>query len=166
MEIFFVRHGDFDNSKDEKNLTEKGFDQAKQLAKELSKHSFSKIYSSNLLRAKQTCEVFTKDYAEDERLREIYRVIVGGPIREGTPKERELKNRERADEAFDSLKKEAGKILVFCHGNLIRYYLNKVLKSEENLWGNMEISNCSISILEIEGNKLRIKKINSESHLK
>lgn len=165
MKIILVRHGEADSSIEEVPLTEKGILEANSVANELKKYSFEKVYSSDLLRAKQTCEAFTKDYLEDERLREIYRVLIGGPIKEGTSKDREIKDRERADEIFEELLKKEEDVILFCHGNIIRYYLNKVLKSKENLWENMTINNCSISILESKKDVLEIKKINLINYL-
>ena len=103
MKIILVRHGEADSKIEGTPLTNKGILEAKSVVKELKKYSFEKIYSSDLLRAKQTCEEFTKTYVEDERLREIYRVLIGGPIREGTPKDRESNNRKRADDIFEEL---------------------------------------------------------------
>ena len=165
MKIILIRHGEADPKIENTPLTNKGFLEAKSVAKELKKHSFKKIYSSNLLRAKQTCEEFTKDYIEDGRLREIYRVLIGGPIKEGTSKDREINDRKRVDELFEELLKTEEDVILFCHGNIIRYYLNKVLNSKENLWETMTINNCSISILEFNNDLLEIKEINLISHL-
>jgi len=92
MKIFLVRHGEANPEREGVPLTEKGILEAKAVAKKLKKYNFEKVYSSNLLRAKQTCEEFTKNYLEDSRLREIYRVLIGGPIKEGTSKDREIKD--------------------------------------------------------------------------
>jgi len=165
MKIILVRHGEADSNIEGVPLTKKGLAEAKSVAKELSKYSFEKIYSSNLIRAKQTCEEFTKEYIEDERIREIYRVLIGGAVKEGTSKDREILDKKRADESFNELLKEDENALIFCHGNLIRYYINKVLKSKENLWKVMTINNCSISILEFKENILEIRNINLINHL-
>jgi len=165
MKIILVRHGEADSNIEGAPLTEKGILEANSVANELKKYSFEKVYSSDLLRAKQTCEAFTENYLEDERLREIYRVLIGGPIKEGTSKDREINDRKRADEIFEELLENDEDAILFCHGNIIRYYLNKVLKSKENLWENMTINNCSISILESNGDTFKIKEINLTNHL-
>lgn len=128
-------------------------------------YDFEKVYSSDLLRAKQTCEEFTSDYIEDARLREVYRVLIGGPIKEGTPKDREKNDKLRANEFLNEILENNQNVLIFCHGNIIKYYLNKVLKSEENLWESITINNCSISILEFEDDELKIGEINLTNHL-
>jgi len=165
MKIILVRHGEADSKIKGVPLTDKGILEAKSVAKELKKYSFEKVYSSDLFRAKQTCEEFTKIYVEDERLREIYRVLIGGPIKEGTSKGREITDKQKADTIFEELLEKNEDILLFCHGNLIRYYLNKVLKSKENLWDSIIINNCSISILEFNDGLLEIKEINLIGHL-
>jgi len=165
MKIILVRHGEADSNIEGVPLTEKGILEANSVAKELKKYSFGKFYSSDLLRAKQTCEAFTKNYIEDERLREIYRVLIGGPEKIGTSENREINDKKRADEIFEEILKKGEDVVIFCHGNIIRYYLNKVLKSKEKLWENMIINNCSISILESNGDTLEIKEINLINHL-
>jgi serine/threonine-protein phosphatase PGAM5 len=165
MKIFLVRHGEADSEIEGVPLTNKGILGAKSVAGALKKYNFEKIYSSDLLRVKQTCEEFTKNYIEDSRLGEVYRVLIGGPIKEGTSEGRETRDKKRADEFFEELLKKNGDPLIFCHGNLIRYYLNKVLKSKENLWESMTINNCSISILEFKDNLLEIKEVNLINHL-
>jgi broad specificity phosphatase PhoE len=165
MKIILVRHGKANLQVEGTPLTNNGFLEAKAVAKELEKRNFEKVYSSDLLRAKQTCEEFTKDYIEDQRLREVYRVLIGGPIKEGTSENREINDKKRADDIFGEILKNEKDVLVFCHGNIIRYYLNKVLKSKENLWDSMTINNGSISVLEFEKGLLEIKEVNLTSHL-
>lgn len=86
MKIILVRHGESDSKIKGNPLTKKGVLEANYVAKELKKYSFGKVYSSDLIRAKQTCEAFTKKYIEDKRLGEIYRVLIGGPIKKKLPK--------------------------------------------------------------------------------
>ena len=105
------------------------------------------------------------EYLETEKLKEIYRVLIGGPEKEGTSKERAEENKKRADEIWGFFLKEKNNILVFSHGNIIRYFLNKVLKKDEDLWKNLQIDSGSISILEITGKNVKINKINLINHL-
>lgn len=170
MKIFFVRHGEANPKLEGVPLTEKGFIEANFAAKELLKYNFSKAYFSDLIRAKDTASSylnFNKDLEsiEDSRLREVYRVLVGGPIKEGTSEEREENDKKRADEIFEELLKNEKDIVVFCHGNIIRYYLNKVLGSKKNIWESLTLNNGSISILEFKDNLLQIKAINLINHL-
>ena len=166
MKVILVRNGDADPNSEDIPLTEKGILQSKLVSKELSKYNIGKTYSSDLLRAKQTCEMFTKDFIEDKRLKEIYRVLIGGPIKEGTSKEREINDKKRADEIFNELLKNKRNVVVFCHGNIIRYFVKKVKKIEGvNQWKDMKIDNCSITIISNELEKLEVEEINKNDYL-
>ncbi len=166
MKLYLIRHGSIDKENPEKPLSERGIMQAKAVAEELKNYNFEKVYCSNLLRTKQTCEYYTKDYIEDKRLREIQGTLNGKKFEpEYDSKEREEQDRKNADEIFDELIKNKGNIAVFCHGNVIVYYLNKVLKLNQNLWGSLIIKHGSISILEYKDDKLQIKAINLIDYL-
>lgn len=170
MKIYLIRHGEADSKVDDVPLTKKGLDEAKTIANELLNYKFEKIYFSDLLRAKQTAEIYLKlnpdiETISDERLREIYRVLIGGPEKIGTSENREINDKKRADEFFEEILKKGDDVAIFCHGNIIRYYLNKVLNSKENIWNSLTINNGSISILEIENSLLRINAINLINHL-
>jgi broad specificity phosphatase PhoE len=174
MRIFLARHGTAIKKGDDSVLTKEGIKQAKNLAKQLSKIKFDFVFSSDLTRAKQTADEFIKlepknktEYSPD--IREIYRVIVGGPEKEGTPKDRAEKDKSRADNFLNKISNLKGKnVLVFCHGNIIRYFLSKGLGiSPEGLWEKMVISHGSISIIEIANNKeMQVKAINLYQHQK
>ncbi len=170
MKIFLIRHGQTKIVSEKAILTERGIMEAKFVGKELSKYNFSRVYTSDLIRSEDTAKEYfkfakTKKLIKTEKLREIYRVLIGGPIKSNSPEDRERKDKESADKIFEELLKEKKNVLVFCHGNIIKYFLNKVMKSKENLWEGITINNCSISILEFEKNKLSIKTINLIGHL-
>jgi len=170
MKIFFIRHGEADPKLEGAPLTEKGIIEADSVAKELLKYDFDKAYYSDLIRAKDTANSYLKlnreiKSIEDSNLREVYRILVGGPIKEGTSQDREKNDKKRADKIFEELLKNNENVIVFCHGNIIRYYLNKILKSKDNIWESLIINNGSISIIESEGDSLKIKAINLINHL-
>lgn len=162
MKLFFVRHGHTEIVNGEAKLSKEGTSQSKELAKKLRKIKFSKIYTSDLERSKDTAKEYSENFIEDKRLREVYRVLVGGPKKDGTSPDRESKDKKRADEFFQEILNKDGNIIVFCHGNIIRYFLNKILKSKENLWENLVLDNCSVSIIEKNEKGLSIKSINSK----
>tara|TARA_Y100000310_G_C20671101_1_gene810338 strand:+ start:138 stop:671 length:534 start_codon:yes stop_codon:yes gene_type:complete len=170
MKIYLIRHGETDLNIEGVPLTKKGKNEAKKVAKELLKYNFEIVYFSDLLRAKQTAEVYLNINSkiksiEDERLREIYCVLIGGPEKIGTSKNREMNDKKRADEIFEEILNKGKDVVIFCHGNIIRYYLNKVLKSKENIWDSLTINNCSISIMNWDGENLKIEEINLNDHL-
>lgn len=160
MKLFLVRHGHTEIVNGEAKLSKEGVSKSKKLAEKLRKIKFNKVYTSDLERSKSTAKESSKDFVEDKRLREIYRVLVGGPEKEGTSPSREFEDKKRADEFFQEILNKNGNILIFCHGNIIRYFLNKILKSGENLWENLVLDNCSVSIIEKNENGLFIKGIN------
>jgi len=170
MKIYLVRHGEAKEMEGKSSLTTQGLLESKALAKELIKFSFSKVYSSDKERAKDTAKEYLllsnhQNYLETDKLREIYRVLIGGPPKEGTPKERASEDKKRADEIWDTLSNEKDDLLVFAHGNLIRYFLNKIMKRDENLWKNLPIYSGSISVIEINGPNMEVIMINQINHL-
>lgn len=159
--IYLIRHGDTQKIEDDIVLNEKGFFEAKAVAKKLNSITFSHVFSSELTRAKQTAEEFTADFKKRPELNEIYRVLIGGPVREGTPEDRAEKDKARTDKIWKELCSLEGNIAVFCHGNIIRYFLCKALEVKPtNIWNTLVINNGSISIVENE-----VQAINLIEHL-
>jgi len=165
MKLFLIRHGHTEIINGEAKLSEKGILQSKELAKKLKNLKIDKIYSSDLERTKKTAKEHSESFVEDKRLREVYRVLVGGPKKEGTSLNRENEDKTRADDFFNEIIENEENFAIFCHGNIIRYFLNKIIKSRENLWKNLVLNNCSISIIEKNKNGLFIKGINLNKHL-
>jgi len=160
MKLFLVRHGRTEIINGEAKLSEEGVSQSKKLVEKLKKIKFDKIYTSDLERSKSTTKEYSKNFIQDVRLREIYRVLVGGPEKDRTSLNRKTQDKKRADNFFEKILEEKGNILIFCHGNIIRYFLNKILKSKENLWESLVLDNCSISIIEKKDKRLFIRGIN------
>jgi len=172
MKIFLVRHGDTKKVESDTILSKEGFRQAKRVAKRLKNFKIDRVFVSNLTRAKLTMEEYKKvnpkikvDISED--LNEIYRAILGGPEKEGTSPGREDKDKERANRFFDSLlKSKEENIVVFAHGNIIKYFIARTLnKDPKGFWESSLISNGSISIIEKNETVLRVKAINIIDHL-
>lgn len=144
-----------------------GFEQAKKTSEKISEERVDLIYCSQLTRAKQTCEEYLKfnpdaEVVYDKNLNEIYRKIIGWPEKEGTSPDREKNDIERIEKFLEKLLDSDKNILVFAHGNVIRYILGKIGNYElKKLWKDMEINPGSISV--IENNE--IKAINECGHL-
>jgi len=148
--------------------------QAENVAKFLKNINLDSTFCSQLTRAKQTLEEYkklnpqTKSEFTDE-INEIYRVIVGGSPKEGTPIDREEKDKKRADRFFNRmLEMDLRNIAVFTHGNLIKYYISKTLNiNPKGLWQKMLVAPGSISIIEINKTKdLQLKAVNIYGHQK
>jgi serine/threonine-protein phosphatase PGAM5 len=77
---------------------------------------------------------------------------------------------EQARQAWDKYfiparGKERHDILV-CHGNLIRYFITRALHTPPEAWINMDIHNCSISQIVIEGDgRPMLISFNDTGHL-
>ncbi len=171
MRIFLIRHGEAEKADKDPSLSEKGILQARNVAGFLKDIKINHSFTSNLARAKQTFEEYRKvdslsivEHTED--LNEIYRVIIGGPEKEGTSQGREEKDMIRADKFFERLRSmKSQNVALFIHGNIIRYYLSKAMGVDpRKLWKGMVISPGSISIIEIEGKILQVKAVNLYGH--
>jgi broad specificity phosphatase PhoE len=170
MKLFLLRHGEAVKNADDTILTDFGRQEAKALASKLSELPIDKIFVSDYTRSIETLEPFRImnpdiPIVKTSDLREIYRVIVGGPGREGTPIDRLIKDSERATKVWEILKKEKGNVAVFCHGNIIRFFLMKSLNiNSDNLWDKMLITTGSISVIEVDGDLIRVNAINLIDH--
>jgi len=171
--ILLLRHGEAKKIGEDTILTEKGNNEAKALAKKLQEITINKIYVSDLTRAQETMQHYLNGIKEKpevvttEKLREIYRVLVGGPERVGTPKDRKEKDKQRADEIYEKLLKEKGNIAVFAHGNIIRYLLIKAMDIQfTDLWNRLFLNTGSISVIEkTKEGLVRVNAINLIEHL-
>ncbi len=172
MRIFLVRHGEAVKLDNDSVLTPKGLKQARNVAEALVKIPIDIVFTSDLTRAKQTLEEYKKLNPSikteiSQEINEIYRVLVGGPEKEGTPQDREEKDKIRSNNFFARiLKLKKDNILVFSHGNIIRYFLSKALNvNPKSLWEKIVISPGSISIIEInKQGETQVKAINLYEH--
>ena len=174
VKLFLVRHGESVEKKPEPILSKKGRQQAKDLAKRLAPLRITKVYVSSAQRALETYEAYKKLKPDiptvvSDKLKEVYRTLVGGPEREGTPPDREKKDMQRADAILKEIlsnTQEDDAILLFIHGNLIRYIIANLLQINKlKLWEQLEIHDASISLVEITNNKPQVRLINSIEHL-
>ena len=129
---------------------------------------------SNTQRAQETYDACKKmkpnvPVVISDKLKEIYHVLVGGPRREGTPPDREKKDMQRADAVLKEILSDAQEddaVLLFIHGNLIRYILAHFLQIDKSsLWERLEIHDASISLIDITNNKPQVRLISSIEHL-
>jgi len=174
IKLFLVRHGESIEAKPEPILSKNGKQQAKDVAKRLAQLRITKVYVSSAQRALETYELYKKLKSDvpvvvSDKLKEVYRTLVGGPEREGTPPDREKKDMQRVDTILKeilSTAQEEDAILLFIHGNLIRYIIAHFLQiSKVNLWEGLEIHDASISLVEITNNRPQVRLINSIEHL-
>ncbi|HBX25480.1 MAG TPA: histidine phosphatase family protein [Firmicutes bacterium] len=171
MSLYFTRHGETDYNKEyviqgsiDASLNEKGFNQAKELAKKIKDLNISTIYCSPLLRAKQTAHEIEKvlniKSIIDTRLREENYGDLEGVSRldESYLKQRErfaysypngesyLKVAARVYSFLDSIKEEAKNknILVVAHGGMSRVVNSYFHDMENDEFIKFSIHNCEL----------------------
>jgi len=160
--LYLIRHGEY-NQKDPrssfvgKGLVPLGIAQARLVAARLRTYPvrFDSLYSSTMTRAIETALVINQDFP--------YLKLKKSPlISECTPPAWRIKKidmkramtcKRRLDRAFkvffvpaaDGEKND----IVVCHGNVIRYFVTKVLGVDTRAWLNMSIYNCSLTVVRI-----------------
>jgi len=164
--IYLIRHGDY-NQTDEQDefigneLTPLGIAQARLLAARLKAApvEFSSLTSSTMTRARQTAMIINEEFPaleliQDELICECTPPSWRKDIMAGvdtTEKEKCVENFEKAfAKYFISSPDESDRNdLIVCHGNVIRYFVTKVLKADPMSWLQMSITNCSLTIIRI-----------------
>ena len=181
--IYLIRHGNY-NHEDErdpdvgKELVPLGIAQARLVASRLRSLpvKITSLISSTMTRARQTAMIINREFPELEL--QQYRLI-----RECTPPtwRKDIMEREDPEElnnCTDSLEAAFNKFfipspddedrndVIVCHGNVIRYFVTKVLKVNTMAWLQMTISNCGLTIVKIMPNgTMRLVAFNDAGHL-
>ncbi|WP_417900427.1 histidine phosphatase family protein [Bacillus haimaensis] len=185
----FIRHGSTAWNKERRAqgssdipLDQDGINDAIKLAARLSSENWDYIYSSNLLRAKQTAEIVAEklgvpDLILDTRLREV-----SGGLIEGTTEAERLekwgadwRSMDLGIEKVDSVlergvaclndiqqKHPESNILIVSHGSFIRHLL-KELTPDVDLTNHLQ--NTSITTLSISDNIWNCEEYNCVKHL-
>ena len=200
MRIYLVRHGETNWNKDSRimghlpiPLNKKGENEAKDLAEALSLLQKTRVFSSDILRAKQTAEIINKKVKGRIYYNEGLREKGGGKI------EGEYWTEEHSKMSFEEWEKivekmggesiegfeqrvwssfseivqdnfNQEKIVVVSHGGPIKIIIKNIFGTDNSIHRKIRIYNCSITIIEAlkEENKIgyNIHTINSFSHLK
>jgi len=120
---------------------------------------FTSLISSTMTRARQTAMIINQEFPELE-LKQSELICECTPpswrkdIMMGvdtTKKEECVKNIELAFQEFFIPSPDANdrNDIIVCHGNVIRYFVTKVLKVDTMSWLQMSITNCSLTIVRI-----------------
>jgi serine/threonine-protein phosphatase PGAM5 len=164
--IYLIRHGDYDQSDTSdaevgKKLTPLGIAQARLLSNRLKgmEVEFTSLTSSTMTRARETAMVINEVFPELKLQQSLL-------ISECTPPtwrkdimadetESDLnmcaKNLETAftDYFLPSPDGNDRNDIIVCHGNVIRYFVTKVLNVDPMSWLQMSITNCSLTIIRV-----------------
>ena len=155
--IYLVRHGLHDHEL-EGGLTPVGVEQARLTAQRFRSLPISAIHCSTMPRAAETAEIIAREFPDiplhrSRGLEECFPCIPPIPVYieyfAQVPVEDIVQDRKQAEEAFVRYFKRArGKDkheIVVSHGNLIRYFVCRVLQIRPEAWGSMDMGNCGIS---------------------
>ena len=164
--IYLIRHGHYDEAdeRDEytgKGLTPLGIAQAKLLAARMKAMPvmFTSLTSSTMTRARQTAMIINESFPK-------FKLNQSPLISECTPptwRKDIMAETDSAElsECVDNIEKAFQEYfipspdakdrndIIVCHGNVIRYFVTKVLKVDTMSWLQMSITNCSLTIIRI-----------------
>ena len=185
MKIYLIRHGQSVTNRDKLHagwmqvpLSDEGVLQAKQVGAFLKSLKFDKIYSSDLLRAKQTLEyaLGVCEYEESAAIRELNVGKLEGKSakecveiygdfyvqtkarKDYTPfgGENEENIIERARKFYSTLsEKEYESVAIFTHEGFIRATLECALGCYVKP-GSVNFKNCIVSLFELNQNELKL----------
>jgi probable phosphoglycerate mutase len=175
MEIYLIRHGETEANLDPTKppiLTENGKKQVNLLANRLKEEKVDLIISSDLERAQLTAKEIQLQNINKPKLeitnelQEIYRLIVGGAPKEGTRPKRFEEDLERANIFWNKLiSMNLKKVFVVSHGNIMKFFISKALEIEPEKTKNIVLDPTSISIAEINNEKIQLKSLNNMNHI-
>jgi serine/threonine-protein phosphatase PGAM5 len=179
--LYLVRHGNFDTEARPPDglggsLTTLGRRQARLTAKRLSQLPIDVIYHSDLHRAAETAALIAEQLpAVPLRPSRLLRECTPGLphvfaeyFKDYAPEqlERERQQAERAYQRFFKLTRrgERREVLV-CHGNIIRYFLSRVMQAPSSVWTGMDVRQGSISEVELQAAWRRVNGLSDVGHL-
>jgi len=181
--IYLIRHGDY-NSEDKrdpdvgKELVALGIAQTRLLSTRLRSMgiNFNSITSSTMTRARQTAMIINEEFP-------VLSLQQSTLIRECTPptwREDIIADESETDlnECVENLEKAFKQYfipsqdekdkhdIIVCHGNVIRYFVTKVLNVNTMAWLQMTIGNCSLTIVKIRPNgSMKLVSFNDVGHI-
>lgn len=179
--IYLVRHGQFkidDHPADglEGGLTTLGRQQARRTAQRLRRLPIHTIYHSDLRRAAETAAIIARAIPSapvraSSLLRECTPVIPTAFLERfaAYPPEEFEADRVQAEAAFDRffqpLRRGVRHEVVVCHGNLIRYFVCRLLHVNPAAWGYMDVRQCSITEVVLHPAWSRVVALGDVGHL-
>jgi serine/threonine-protein phosphatase PGAM5 len=167
--LYLVRHGQFDadlNTNPKGELTPLGVKQAKYLPRAFKHVPINAIHVSTAPRAIQTAEPLIEAFPEAKVTR-AHRLLecippISAAIRTQyfahLTDDHLAAEVAHAERAFEDYFKRTGATdrheVLICHGNLIRYFVCRVMNVDHTAWLNLESRNCGITrfLIDSEGN--------------
>ncbi len=170
-----MRHGQYEELTTGA-LTPLGRKQARKTADALRRLSVNVVWTSTLLRAKQTASIVA---AKQPRARVRRTSLLCEVIPTKLPPNVKLRipidaahvkgDRARADKAFETLfriaRSERTEIVV-CHGNLIRYLVCRALGIQPKLWMRLDSTHCGLTEFRVLSHgAVRVVRYNDVGHI-
>jgi len=173
-------------------LNEEGLRQAERVAQRLDQWPISMVYSSPLMRAVRTAEIVARPHSVAvQTIEELGEMRLGGWegmfAGEIAAKYPELwqtwrtspgdfrmpggeslgEVRERAVRAFGRIVDESGgkTVLAVTHDAVVRVLVTYCLGVSADIYRRLEVGNASITVMERDGGKLRLRVLNDTGHL-
>ncbi len=170
-----MRHGQYEEQTSGA-LTPLGRKQAAKTADALRRLKVRVVWTSTLLRAKETASIVC---AKQPRARLKRTALLCEVIPTKLPKHVKLRvpvdaarvkgDRKRADRAFVKLFRAAraeSTEIVVCHGNLIRYLVCRALGIKPKLWMRLDSSHCGITEFRVlPHGVVRVVRYNDVGHI-
>jgi serine/threonine-protein phosphatase PGAM5 len=165
--IYLIRHGQYniDDDRDPdvgKELVPLGIAQTRLLSARLKSMGikFTSLTSSTMTRARQTAMIITEEFPDlDLHQSKIIRECTPPTWRKDIMVDESesdlnecVENLEKAFKEYfiPSPDKNDRNDIIVCHGNVIRYFVTKILKVDTMAWLQMSIANCSLTIVRIK----------------
>jgi serine/threonine-protein phosphatase PGAM5 len=181
--LYLIRHGqhDHDDNRDPdigKALVPLGIAQSRLISNRLKSLpvKMSSLISSTMTRARQTAMIINRDFPglelqQTSLIRECTPPTWREDIMEGEDPEEIQKCTDNLDTAFSkyfipSPDEEDRNDIIVCHGNVIRYFVTKVLKVETMSWLQMTIGNCGLTVVRIKPDgSMKLVSFNDMGHI-
>jgi serine/threonine-protein phosphatase PGAM5 len=164
-----LRHGQYETD-GVGELTALGRSQAKCAARHLESMRVDVVWSSTLVRARQTAEIVAAHLGttvrHTKKLREgMYTRVEGYDV----PASERREDRARADDVyrtfFRKTRVDRTELLV-CHGNLIRYLVCRALAVSTARWTRMTTNHCALTRIVVrDTGAVRVVSYNDTSYL-
>jgi serine/threonine-protein phosphatase PGAM5 len=180
--LYLIRHGAYDptDTTDPENgpgLVPLGIAQARLVAARLRALpvEMTSLHSSTMTRAQQTALVIGTEFPDlalqqSDLLRECTPPTRRGDVMSRVGPERARGCRDALDRAFGvyftpSPDADRHDVIV-CHGNVIRYFVTRVLEVDPEAWLGMSIGNCSLTVVRVSANgTMMLMSYNDMGHM-
>jgi len=181
--LYLIRHGQYDHEDDRssdigKGLVPLGIAQSRLISNRLKSIpvKMSSLISSTMTRARETAMIINQDFPglklqQSTLIRECTPPTWREDIMQREDPEDLMTCTDNLDSAFlkyfiPSPDEEDRNDIIVCHGNVIRYFVTKVLKVETMSWLQMTMGNCGLTVVRIKPDgSMKLISFNDMGHI-